>query len=122
MGQAREAEPVKLIASIFSGDRGLLSRAKAMLAEAFGPADFESRLFPFEHTDYYTAEFGPNLVRQIVAFQQLIPPAGLPNIKTRTNELERALSHEGQRRVDIDPGYVSLGKLVLASTKASTER
>jgi hypothetical protein len=122
MGQAREAEPVKLITSIFLGDLSLLTEAKAMLTQAFGPIDFESQFFPFAHTDYYAAEFGTHLVRQIVTFQQLMPPADLPTIKGRTNGFEQSLSKEGKRRVDIDPGYVSLGKLVLASTKDHAHR
>jgi hypothetical protein len=117
MGVPREPQPVKLIASVLTGQTALLARAQAMLRVAFGPIDFESGLLPFEHTDYYAGEFGSGLQRQIVAFAELVDPAELPAIKRQTNELEWELGQEGSRRVNIDPGYVSLAKLVLASTK-----
>jgi hypothetical protein len=122
MGTAREPQPVKLIVSLFAGDPTLLERAKAALSKVFGPIDFESRLLPFDHTDYYTPEFGPGLRRQIISFLRLVAPANLPAIKQQTNELEWSLAIGGKRRVNIDPGYVSLGKMVLATTKDHAHR
>ena len=122
MGTAREPAPVKLIASLLTGDIDLLSAAKAALVHAFGPTDLESEILLFDHTDYYAAEFGPALQRQIVTFEQLIAPDDLPAVKRQTNELEQSLAREGQRRVNIDPGYVSLAKLVLATTKDHAHR
>ena len=122
MGTAREADPVKLIASLFSGDLSLLAATRVALVRLFGPTDFESDLLTFDHTDYYTPEFGPGLQRQILAFEQLVSPAALPAIKHQTNELERSLAEGEERRVNIDPGYVSLGKMVLASTKDHAHR
>ena len=49
-------------------------------------------------------------------------PGELPAIKWKTNELERATAPDGGRQVNIDPGYVSLGKMVLASTKNHAHR
>jgi hypothetical protein len=122
MGIAREVEPVKLIASLLSRDLAVLEEAKDALTSVFGTIDYESELLPFDHTDYYAAEFGPNLQRVIVTFQPLIDPEDLPQIKHRTNELEWSLTETDGRTVNIDPGYVSMGKLVLASTKNHAHR
>jgi len=122
MGTARTPTPVKLIASLLTGDPGLLPQVRAALAHAFGPTDLESEILPFDHTDYYAAEFGPALRRQIVAFERLIAPEELPAVKCQTNELEQSFAQEGRRRVNIDPGYVSLAKLVLATTKDHAHR
>jgi hypothetical protein len=122
MGSAREPQPVKLIASLLTGEAALLPGIKQALGEMWGPIDFESELLPFEHTDYYAAEFGPGLQRQIVTFARLIPPGELPAIKHQANDLEASLAAGGQRRVNVDPGYVSLGKLVLATTKDHAHR
>jgi hypothetical protein len=122
MGAAREPQPVKLIASLLTGELTLLDSVREALTQIWGPIDFASPLLPFEHTSYYAAEFGPALQRQIVTFALLIPPGDLPLVKRRTNELEADLAVEGRRRVNIDPGYVSLGKLVLASTKDHAHR
>jgi hypothetical protein len=122
MGTAREPQPVKLIASLFAGEPVLLAKAVAALTRLFGPIDLESESLPFDHTDYYTPEFGPGLKRQIVTFERLISPVELPAIKCQTNELEWSMAEGGKRRVNIDPGYVSLGKLVLATTKDHAHR
>lgn len=122
MGSAREPQPVKLVASLLTGQPALLEQVKEALANAFGPIEFESELLPFDHTDYYAPEFGSGLQRQIVTFEGLVSPEDLPAIKCQTNELERTWSHQDRRQVNIDPGYVSLGKLVLASTKDHAHR
>jgi hypothetical protein len=122
MGTVRKVEPVKLIVSLLGGEIELLAAALDDLTRRFGTVDFESELLPFDHTDYYAAEFGPGLQRRIAAFEQLLSPAELPAIKLLTNDLEWALAEEGKRRINIDPGYVSLGKLVLASTKDHAHR
>jgi hypothetical protein len=122
VGEARIPEPVKLIASIFSGAEGRLQRAESCLAQEFGPLDYRSELLPFNHTDYYASEFGAPLTRVIVAFERLIDPALLSAVKRRTNELEWAASVPGRRWVNIDPGYVCLSKLVLATTKDHAHR
>jgi hypothetical protein len=117
MGTARAPVPVKLIISLLGGDVSVLDRAQVALEEAFGAADWQSDLLPFEHTDYYTAEHGPGLVRRLVTFQRLVDPGALAAIKRRTNSMEERFAKEGRRRVNLDPGYVSLSKLVLATTK-----
>ena len=122
MGTAREPQPVKLIASLLTGDPDLLAGVKEALSGAFGPIDFESELLAFDHTDYYAPEFGPGLQRQIVTFARLVDPGDLPAIKRKANEMEQATTPDGGRQVNIDPGYVSLGKMVLASTKNHAHR
>ena len=122
MGTVREPASVKLIASLLTGDPGLLPQVRAALARTFGPTDLESEILPFDHTDYYAAEFGPALQRQIVAFERLIAPDELPAVKCQTNDLEQSFAQEGRRLVNVDPGYVSLAKLVLATTKDHAHR
>jgi hypothetical protein len=122
MGTAREPLPVKLIVSLLTADACLLAEGSAALRRLFGHIDFESELLPFDHTDYYTAEFGVGLQRRIASFEQLVNPSDLPAIKVQTNTLEHSLASGGLRRVNIDPGYVALGKLVLASTKDHAHR
>ncbi len=117
MGKIKQPTPVKLIASLFTSQPKLLDTAQEQMAKRFGPVDCESPLLPFDHTDYYTPEFGPGLVRRIIAFAKLIDPGQLAEIKRWTNELEETWVADGKRRINIDPGYVSGAKLVLASTK-----
>ena len=122
MGTAREPQPVRLVVSLLTGELGLLARTRESLSAAFGPIDFGSELLPFDHTDYYAPEFGPGLQRQIVTFERLIPPTMLPAIKRQTNDLEWSTAESDRRRINIDPGYLSLNKLVLATTKDHAHR
>jgi hypothetical protein len=122
MGTARAPQKVKLIASLLTGEAYLLIEVRVRLSQAFGPIDFESELLPFDHTDYYGPEFGSGLQRQIVTFERLIDPGALPTIKRQSNDLEQSLLRDGKRRVNIDPGYIALGKMVLASTKDHAHR
>jgi hypothetical protein len=117
MGIAQAPRPVKLIVSAFGPGDALLQEALQRLVAAYGAADLQSELLPFAHTDYYAAEFGPGLVRRIWSFEPLIDPGALAAIKVRTNELEQGWVDDGRRQVNLDPGYVSLAKLVLATTK-----
>ena len=102
---------------MFTADLELLEIARDKLSETFGPTDYESDLLPFDHTSYYTAEFGEGLTRKIGAFAELVDPARLAEVKRLTNDLEMGWAKEGKRRINVDPGYVSPAKLVLATTK-----
>jgi hypothetical protein len=77
---------------------------------------------PFDHTAYYAAEFGEGLKRRFVAFEELVHPGKLAEIKLLTNALEMEWVLEGKRRINIDPGYISHSKLVLATTKNHAHR
>jgi hypothetical protein len=122
MGKVEEPLPVRLIASTFAASRELLEEVRVRLGQEFGPIDYESELLPFDHTTYYTVEFGENLKRRFVAFEELVHPGKLAEIKLLTNSLEMEWAVEGKRRINIDPGYVSHSKLVLATTKNHAHR
>ena len=117
MGKAKQPQPVKVIISMLTGDPELWDEVVPELEGALGPADLMTQAFPFTHTEYYAAEFGLHLQRKFITFRRLVPPDKLPEIKNLTNSLEARWADEGRRRVNLDPGYVSLSKLVLATTK-----
>ncbi len=98
-------------------DKAVFKKTKALLEKRFGKIDFESKNLPFNYTTYYEDEFGKNLKRVFISFKDLIPPQELAKIKITTNIIEKRLSKEDSRLINIDPGYLDLAKLVLASTK-----
>jgi hypothetical protein len=122
MSDPQSPEAVKLIASLFSGDGCLLNDAVQALSDKYGKVDFISAPAPFTYTDYYEKEFGGSLIRRFVAFEQLIRPEALPDVKVWTNALEKRLSAKGHRRVNIDPGYLAKAHLILATGKGYTHR
>ena len=117
MGRIRPYRLVKLIVGfIFSNETHLL-KARRVLEKKFGGVDFESTALSFTHTNYYEKELGKDLKRKFISFKELISPSSLPKIKIFTNKIEKKLSQQSKRQVNIDPGYIELSKLILASTK-----
>ena len=90
---------------------------------AFGEMDFISQRFTFNFTEYYAKEMGKDLFRHFITFERLIPMPSLPDIKQATNRLEeQSASADGNRRVNIDPGYLCLGHVILGTTKSYVHR
>jgi len=132
MSMPKEPNSVKLIISLITGDKGILKAVLKELEDKFGSIDFLSGSIKFNHTDYYTDEMGDNLFRKLISFEKLIKPETLSDIKLFTNSIENEhrlpLSPSvkgtggGKRIVNIDPGYISLEKLVLATGKNFAHR
>jgi hypothetical protein len=108
---------VKLIIATLDADETVATQARARLRTEYGEIDYASARFVFEATDYYEREMGNPLYRQFYAFAGLISPETLPAIKLRTNALENEFARAGNRRLNLDPGYLDTDKFVLASAK-----
>jgi len=117
MGEVKKHLPVKLIIGFIFKEERSLNAAEIFLEKRFGKIDFESKILPFIHTDYYEKEFGRDLKRKFISFKKLIHPERLAKIKIITNAIEKKLASDGRRRLNIDPGYIDKAKLILASTK-----
>lgn len=115
-------DPVKLVVSILTGEHAIFNEVIGRLQDRFGQADFISGLMEFTDTDYYKDEMGGGLKRKLASFERLIDIEELPEIKTFTNGIEDGYLVNGNRRVNIDPGYLSLEKFVLASCKNFSHR
>ena len=116
-----------MLVALLSGDPELLLLTRRRLKERFGEIDFETELWPFTATDYYRLELGDDIQRQFVFFRELISVGQLADIKRETNALEACICDDTARShtsrpVNIDPGYITLSKLVLASTKDYSHR
>lgn len=126
MGIPTEPKPVKLFVALLSRHEGLFPEVEKELSALFGPVDSASASFSWTVTGYYEKEMGGGLVRKFVSFGSLVSPGELAPIKLRAQGLEE--SHqwiEGGRkgrRINIDPGYLDAGKIVLASTKGASHR
>jgi Domain of unknown function (DUF4416) len=118
----KEADDVKLVASLFSPEEKIVEKVLLELQEVFGPSDWISPPLFFDRTRYYEKEMGWPLHRRFLSFNNLIRPEALVEIKLQTNELEKRYRQDGKRRVNIDPGYVALERLVLVTGKNYTHR
>lgn len=122
MGTPKRPIPAKFIVGMISAETELFSELEKLLSERFGPVDLKSGIFPFIHTDYYEKEMGKDLKRKFISFERLIDPVQLWKIKLFANSLEAEFSRGILRKINLDPGYVTAGKLVLATTKDRQHR
>ena len=126
MGEIKPVETVKLFCGIIAADEAVIARARGELEKFYGPIDRETELIPFTFTDYYRPEMGDPLLRKFVSFQGLIDPGRIAGIKIETNAIEEQMgeTRDGilRRRVNLDPGYLTPAKLVLATTKDFAHR
>ena len=121
MGAIYEFEKEKLIVGVIYNDPEVYDHALKMLTDAFGPIDDESERFSFskEFSDYYDEELGGEGMRVIFSFRDTVSPDRQAEIKTATNEMEKILSKDGARLINLDPGLINHGRLMLATTKCT---
>lgn len=112
----------KLFAAITYSGEEACKKVIEELVKKFGEINEESEVFAFDFTDYYAEEMGDKLLKKFLSFRDLIDREELADIKLFTNELEKKLSVEGRRQVNIDPGYVTAQNLTLATRKESQHR
>ena len=127
MGLIHCPKPVLLFMAVFSFDTSAFDWVRKRAEVQWGPLVLESESFPFEtFTDYYAQTMGETLPKRLWGFENLISPDALPKIKCLTNDWESEFKSvtvcSVERPLNIDPGYIDLGKLILASTKDHAHR
>jgi hypothetical protein len=126
MGSPTQPSPVLLIVAAISRHPEALEWSQARLESHCGPIALASPGFEFTETEYYRATMGADLKKQFFAGERLINPAQLVELKLQTNRWEEEFAAQAaypeRRPLNLDPGYITLAKLVLASTKDHSHR
>jgi hypothetical protein len=124
LGTPGETKPVKLLVALLACDKELFPPVESDLSALFGPIESASENLSWWLSDYYEREMGFGLLRRLVSFGPLVAPDALSEIKLKTQSVEQVYRRatDGGRRVNIDPGYLDAGKVVLASTKSGAHR
>ncbi len=122
MSELREPFPGKLVMSIFAKTVELLEEASILCTDLWGDIEQVSGVLSFNQTDYYRPEFGTNLVRRFYCFKKLIPQNYLKSVKVHAHKLEYQNSIDGRRKFNIDPGLLTLERLILATGKNYAHR
>lgn len=126
MGQIQTSTPVLLLIAVSSRHELATEWARVRIEAIFGPLALVSDAFDFTETDYYAATMGVDLKKQFYAVDRMIDPGGLAEIKWTTNQWETEYAacgnHPEVRPLNLDPGYITAAKLVLASTKDHAHR
>jgi hypothetical protein len=123
LGSRREYQPHKLILAVLVTPKTELARLDQLIADRFGDIEQRSDPFEFTFTSYYEDEMGPRLSRLLYSFRQLTDPTALAELKSMSNAVEsETAGQDGGRSLNLDPGLLSLSRVILATTKASAHR
>jgi hypothetical protein len=115
-----------LFAAYLISDLELYASVLKDLCDRFGPILEEIKPQPFKETEYYSAEMGDGLSRGFIAFKSWFDPADLKRGKqaARLVEMKYGLDQTSgvHRRVNIDPGLITLSSIILSTSKNFSHR
>ena len=126
MGEVQTHRPIYLIAAVSSRYDQAFDWSVEEMVKIWGDVALSSARFDFVETKFYERTMGTDLKKQFFAFQSLVPPDSIADAKLNSNALEKRFASsfdcEEERPLNIDPGYISEAKLVLATTKDRDHR
>lgn len=126
MAEANPHPPVLRFLAGFSRYPEALDWAMERAVGAWGPVVLASERFEHRETSYYDATMGTELKKCFFAFETLADPADLAEWKLASNQWEIEYQqlglHPERRPINLDPGYLTDAKLVLATTKDRDHR
>lgn len=126
MAETKTVEPVIRFCAVIGHDPLHRGIARDRITELWGTAVESSTSLPFVAGGYYDDAMGTGLCKDLIGFQGLSDPAELADWKHETNRLEQELANELKsnvaRPINLDPGYITQAKLVLATTKDRDHR
>jgi hypothetical protein len=111
-----------IIWGLISNDQNLMSEIQKELSAQFGSVLLKSDIIPFDYTDYYEQEMGSSLQRMWVMTNNIIDLSHIAEMKLHTIEIEKKYQVQSKRRINIDPGFLTLSNFVLATTKNYSHR
>ena len=113
---------VQPIVGVLAASPALLAEAEAAIAATVAPIGLSSAVQRWTLSTYYAREMGSELWRQYLACDADMAPEDLGALKRLTGTLETRWRGAGGRAVNLDPGYLDLLRVVLASTKDAAHR
>lgn len=126
MGQIQLPRPVLPLLALFSRYPDALAWGQAQAEKYWGPVALASPQFDFTETAFYEKTMGSGLKKMFLVFEQLQDSAALIDWKLASNQWEEEYAADAKqsepRPLNLDPGYLTEAKLVLASTKDRDHR
>lgn len=107
----------KLILGIMYTREENLKKTLKILKNKFGKIDYISEEHQFDWTSYYNEEMGNSVKKILISFEKLVKVESLSKIKIWTNKIEKKISENNCRKINLDPGIMDLHRLILATTK-----
>lgn len=126
MGSIQPHFPTLAMVAVFSRHPAAMTWGLEKLQTMLGPIALQSEDFDFSETRFYTKEMGEGLRKRLILFEPWYDAGHLAECKLQTNAWEEELAQTGQfpdaRPLNLDPGYLTLAKFVLATTKDREHR
>ncbi len=122
MSVPKNPEPAKLVVGCIMNNKADIDRLFSVFEDMFGLVDMISPWLDFIYTDYYYREMGTPLYRKVFVFKPLVAQDDLARIKEQTNAVEADFTIDGNRSVNIDPGYLVSSRFILATGKEYSHR
>lgn len=126
LAHVRYVEPVVRFCAVITRHEAARQWALQRLNAMWGGVAITSSEIPFEAGGYYTPTMGKDLIKTLVAFDGFHDPGELAAWKLQTNTMESdyaaSSNHSETRPLNLDPGYMTQAKLVLATTKDRDHR
>lgn len=111
------------VLGIITGDLNLVPIVLERISEQFGQVLTKSPVIDFNFTNYYEKELGRNLSRLWTSHTKYWRLSEIAALKTGTNQLEKEFfTTGGLRRINLDPGIITLVNLILLTTKNYSHR
>ena len=122
MANPKQFPSSKLVIGFLYQEEAFFQKALGELCKVFGVIDMKSVTCDFNHSAYYQDELGQCIKRCWVSFKDFIEPSKICDVKHLCGKLERELSYEQKRKVNIDPGILSQNNFILTSFKNFAHR
>jgi len=121
MGVPQFPHDVQLFTGVLCRENNL-TEIEHLLENKWGKIQDRSEVFAFNYSKYYEHELGSSPIRIFLSFGRRFCPDEMRKFKLESNQIEISRVHNGLRTFNIDPGYIDLDKIVLATTKPATYR
>ena len=125
MARIKDVEKVKLFCGVLTASLDFIEDLCADLEKEFSQIDIKTSPINWDFTSYYQSQMGSDLKKFLFSFSDLITPDKLSDVKLKTNEIEkkyRSTVPGVDRPINLDPGYITLSSMVLASAKPFAHR
>ncbi len=115
--------PANLTCSVTYRDEAVYADAMAHLVERFGAVDATSDAYDFSSiSGHYDGEMGGPLTKRIVSFERLLSRERFTAAKLFAVGIEDHFSVDGKRRINLDPGLLTMENFLLSTGKNHSHR
>lgn len=111
-----------IIWGLLSNELNLINSIESELNSNYDSTILKSSTILFNYTNYYEREMGKELKRLWIVTKKVIDLSSIADVKLFSTKLEKKFQMNAQRRINIDPGFLTLSNLILATTKNYSHR